>query len=54
MWRMVKDMVPFLGKDFYSLNNKFRQDLTGVAHNKPRNEICFKYTDEILGNNKNI
>jgi len=49
IWHMVKDMVPFLSQDFTDLHTKFRKDLTGVSHKKPRNEMCFKYTDEILG-----
>lgn len=48
-WRMVKDMVPFLGSDFTKQYNAFKTELTGVANNKTREEICFKYTDEILG-----
>lgn len=42
-------MVPFLSDDFTKQYNKFRGDLTGNRHEKPRNETCFKYTDEILG-----
>lgn len=49
MWKMVKDMVPFLSEEFTKRNNKFRYALTGVSHKKPRRELCFKYTDEILG-----
>ena len=49
MWHMVKDMVPFLSKDFTDLHTKFRFDLTNVKHDKTRKEVCFKYTDEILG-----
>ena len=48
-WRMVKDMVPFLSTTFLKYYNEFRQLLTGTASNKTREEICFKYTDEILG-----
>ena len=46
---MVKDMVPFLSEEFTKRNNKFRLELTGVSHKKQRKELCFKYTDEILG-----
>jgi len=49
MWKMVKDMVAFLNKDFTDRNNVFRKELTGVPHKKSRKEMCFKYTDEILG-----
>ena len=48
-WRMVKDMVPFLSTTFLKYYNEFRRLLTGTASNKTREEICFKYTDEILG-----
>lgn len=49
IWRMVKDMVPFLSSDFTKQYNKFRALLTDVSNTKTREETCFKYTDEILG-----
>jgi len=49
IWRMVKDMVPFLSSDFTKQYNKFRENLTDVSNTKTREETCFKYTDEILG-----
>ncbi|XP_065645197.1 endothelin-converting enzyme 2 isoform X2 [Hydra vulgaris] len=48
-WRMVKDMVPFLSEDFTNAYNKFRSELTGSTIIKSREDICYKYTDEILG-----
>lgn len=42
-------MVPFLSTEFTKAYNMFRTTLTGAASNKTREEICFKYTDEILG-----
>ena len=49
MWRMVKDMVPFLSSDFTSSYKHFKDALTGKINNKTREETCFRYTDEILG-----
>jgi len=49
IWRMVKDMVPFLSSDFTKHYNHFRALLTDVSNTKTREETCFKYTDEILG-----
>eukprot|EP00794_Sanderia_malayensis_P011002 gene11002-12165_t len=49
MWRMVKDMVPFLSSNFTNSYQRFKNHLTGKTHNKSREEICFRYTDEILG-----
>jgi len=49
VWRMVKDMVPFMSSEFTKSYNGFRSTLTGASNNKTREEICFKYTDEILG-----
>merc|ERR1719494_853153 len=49
VWRMVKDMVPFMSSHFTKEYNNFRSTLTGSSNNKTREEICFKYTDEILG-----
>eukprot|EP00795_Rhopilema_esculentum_P016444 gene16444-7858_t len=49
MWRMVKDMVPFLSTEFTTAYKNFKDKLTGKAQNKTREETCFRYTDEILG-----
>ena len=49
MWRMVKDMVPFLSHNFTNAYKSFKDKLTGKGQNKTREEICFRYTDEILG-----
>ena len=49
MWRMVKDMVPFLSKSFTNAYKSFKDKLTGKGQNKTREETCFRYTDEILG-----
>ena len=49
MWRMVKDMVPFLSHPFTTSYQHFKNRLTGKSHKKTREETCFRYTDEILG-----
>jgi len=49
MWRMVKDMVPFLSKDFTDAYKSFKEKLTGKGQRKTREETCYRYTDEILG-----
>ncbi len=42
-------MVPFLSEEFTESYQRFKNHLTGKSHKKTREEICFRYTDEILG-----
>ena len=45
----MKDMVPFLSKDFTNAYKSFKEKLTGKGQKKTREETCYRYTDEILG-----
>lgn len=49
VWRSIKDVVPLLSKEFRAVHQKFKVKLLGSKRNKTRADICFSYTNNILG-----
>ena len=49
VWRSIKDSVPLLCDKFRAVHQKFKKRLLGSKTNKTREEVCFSYTNNILG-----
>lgn len=49
IWRSIKDSVPLLSKRFRDVHQMFKKRLLGSKSKKNREEICFSYTNNILG-----
>lgn len=49
VWRSIKDSVPLLCDKFRAVHQRFKKRLLGSKTNKTREEVCFSYTNNILG-----
>ena len=49
IWRSIKDSVPLLSKRFRDVHQMFKRRLLGSKSKKTREEVCFSYTNNILG-----
>lgn len=49
VWRSIKDSVPLLCDKFRAVHQKFKRRLLGSKTKKTREEVCFSYTNNILG-----
>ena len=49
VWRSIKDSVPLLSDKFRAVHQKFKRRLLGTKTNKTREDVCFSYTNNILG-----
>lgn len=49
VWRSIKDSVPLLSDKFRAVHQEYKRKLLGTKTNKTREEVCFSYTNNILG-----
>ena len=49
VWRSIKDSVPLLSNKFRAVHQEFKRRLLGNKTNKTREDVCFSYTNNILG-----